>query len=91
MSIEIEVGLENAARAPKITELMIEEPPKTGLANPKVRQLLMLGGVVVLAAVLGLGAALALATAAIDWYNAKWGERPLPGHPEWRGERQWGK
>lgn len=39
MSIEIEVGLENAAKAPKATEeLRLEESPK-GLANPKVRRL----------------------------------------------------
>jgi len=53
MSIEIEVGLENAARVRHIPEPVIEEP-KTGLASPKVRQLLMLGGAVVLAAVIGL-------------------------------------
>jgi membrane fusion protein (multidrug efflux system) len=54
MSIEIEVGLENASRVKRIPEMIIEEPPKTGLANPKVRQMLMLGGAVVLAAVVGL-------------------------------------
>jgi len=54
MSIEIEVGLENASRVKRIPEMIIEEPPKTGLSNPKVRQMLMLGGVVVLAAVVGL-------------------------------------
>ena len=45
MSIEIEVGLENATKAPRITEedLRIEETPK-GLANPKVRRLLFAGG-----------------------------------------------
>ena len=55
MSIEIEVGLENAAKAPRITEeeLRLEEAPK-GLANPKVRGLLMAGGAVVLAAIVGL-------------------------------------
>jgi membrane fusion protein (multidrug efflux system) len=55
MSVEIEVGLENAAKVPKLTEaeLGLEEPPK-GLANPKVRRLLIAGGVVVLAAVTGL-------------------------------------
>jgi membrane fusion protein (multidrug efflux system) len=54
MSIEIEVGLENAARVPRVPEMVIEEPEKKGLANPKVRRALMLGGVVVLAAVVGL-------------------------------------
>jgi membrane fusion protein (multidrug efflux system) len=54
MSIEIEVGLENAAKAPRITqELLLEESPK-GLANPKVRRLLVAGGAVVLAAIIGL-------------------------------------
>src|SRR5258708_15793185 len=55
MSIEIEVGLENATKAPRITEeqLALEETPK-GLANPKVRQLLMGGGAVVVAAIVGL-------------------------------------
>ena len=55
MSIEIEVGLENATKAPRITEeeLRLEETPK-GLANPKVRGLLMAGGAVVLAAIVGL-------------------------------------
>ncbi len=54
MSIEIEVGLENATKAPKvIEELLLEETPK-GLANPKVRRLLVAGGGVVLAAIIGL-------------------------------------
>jgi membrane fusion protein, multidrug efflux system len=55
MSVEIEVGLENATKVPHITEaeLGLEEPPK-GLANPKVRRLLIAGGVVVLAAIVGL-------------------------------------
>ena len=54
MSIEIEVGLENAAKAPKVTEdLLLEEAPK-GLANPKVKRLLFVGGAVVLAAITGL-------------------------------------
>jgi membrane fusion protein (multidrug efflux system) len=55
MSIEIEVGLENAAKAPKTAtqELSLEEPPK-GLKNPKVRRLLMVGGGVLLVAIVGL-------------------------------------
>jgi len=55
MSIEIEVGLENAAKAPRITEeeLKLDEAPK-GLANPKVRRLLFAGGAVVLAAIVTL-------------------------------------
>ena len=54
MSVEIEVGLENAARVkPAPQELQLEEPPK-GLANPKVRRLLLIGGVVLIAALVGL-------------------------------------
>src|SRR2546421_2349042 len=54
MSIEIEVGLENAGKAPRITEdLLLEETPK-GLASPKVRRLLIAGGAVALAAIVGL-------------------------------------
>src|SRR3989440_11022839 len=53
MSIEIEVGLENATKVPRITEeLPLEETPK-GLANPQVRRLLIGGGGVRLAAVFG--------------------------------------
>jgi membrane fusion protein (multidrug efflux system) len=54
MSIEIEVGLENAARVkPATEEIRLDEPPK-GLANPNVRGLLVIGGVVLLAVVVGL-------------------------------------
>src|SRR5258708_29171611 len=55
MSIEIEVGLENATKAPRFTEeeLRIEETPK-GLAKPRVKRLLFAGGTVVLAATVGL-------------------------------------
>ncbi|HYL85030.1 MAG TPA: HlyD family secretion protein [Candidatus Angelobacter sp.] len=55
MSIEIEVGLENASKVPKVIEeeLPLEEPPK-GTANPKVRGLLAIGGAVVLATIVGL-------------------------------------
>jgi membrane fusion protein (multidrug efflux system) len=55
MSVEIEVGLENAAKirpAPE-EEIYLEEPPK-GLKNPKVRRLLVLGGLVLLALAVGL-------------------------------------
>jgi membrane fusion protein, multidrug efflux system len=57
MSIEIEVGLENASKVPRLTEeqLSLEETPAPkGLANPKVRRLLFAGGVVVLAALVTL-------------------------------------
>ena len=55
MSIEIEVGLENATKAPRITEeeLRMEETPK-GLANPRVKRLLFASGTVVVAAIVGL-------------------------------------
>jgi membrane fusion protein (multidrug efflux system) len=54
MSVEIEVGLENATKVPRIEEdLLLEETPK-GLANPKVRRLLIAGGAVVVAAIVGL-------------------------------------
>jgi membrane fusion protein, multidrug efflux system len=55
MSVEIEVGLENAARVkPAPEELLLEEAPKKGLANPKVRRLLGVGGIVLVAIVAGL-------------------------------------
>ena len=51
MSIEIEVGLENAARVPrgKVEELSLAPEPK-GFRNPRVQRLLMLGGVFVIEA-----------------------------------------
>jgi len=53
MSIEIEVGLENATRIP-----LNEEPPPPpapkGFANPRVRKMLIGGGIVVLAVVASL-------------------------------------
>jgi len=54
MSVEIEVGFENATKMPRVTEeLSLEEKPK-GLANPKVRRLLIGGAAVVLATIAGL-------------------------------------
>ena len=55
MSVEIEVGLENATKAPRVEmeELMLEETPK-GLASPKVRKLLAGGGAVLVLALTGL-------------------------------------
>src|SRR5271154_98091 len=53
MSVEIEVGLENATRIP----LPLEEPPKPapkGLANPRVQKLLITGGIVALTVIVGL-------------------------------------
>ncbi len=54
MSIEIEVGLENAARVKPTFELPLPEEPPKGLAKPNVRRLLMLGGGVLLLAATGL-------------------------------------
>jgi membrane fusion protein (multidrug efflux system) len=56
MSVEIEVGLENATRARQETQELplLEEPPKKGLANPQVRRLLVIGAVVLIAILVGL-------------------------------------
>ena len=54
MGIEIEVGLENAAKMPRITEETLVLESRKGLANPKVRRLLIGGGVVLLGALTGL-------------------------------------
>jgi membrane fusion protein (multidrug efflux system) len=54
MSVEIEVGLENASRVKTTTEELKLEPPAKGLANPKTRRLLFGGGLVVLAGLAGL-------------------------------------
>ena len=54
MSVEIEVGLENAARVPKVTEeLPLEEAPK-GLANPRMKRLLLGGGAALLVGLISL-------------------------------------
>ena len=53
MSVEIEVNLENGARVPIFPEEPKEETPK-GFANPRVRQLLVAGAIVVLAIVTAL-------------------------------------
>jgi membrane fusion protein (multidrug efflux system) len=54
MSIEIEVGLENAAKVKPAVELPLEvEAPKASL-NSKVRRLVLPGGAVLVAAVAGL-------------------------------------
>ena len=54
MSIEIEVGLENASKVKLSTEELKLEPPPKGLANPKTRAMLFGGGIVLLAVVVGL-------------------------------------
>src|SRR4029077_9086705 len=54
MSIEIEVGLENATQVrPVVEEVPLEKEAK-GFANPKVQRLAVLGGLVLIAAVVGL-------------------------------------
>jgi membrane fusion protein (multidrug efflux system) len=54
MSIEIEVGLENASKVKPSTEELKLEPPPKGLANPKTRAMLFGGGIVLLAVIAGL-------------------------------------
>src|SRR5258708_13658659 len=55
MSIEIEVGLENASKVkPTTEELKLEEPPAKGLANPRTRFLLFGGGLVLLVLLISL-------------------------------------
>ena len=56
MSVDIEDQVENPARTknePTLREFPIEEPKK-GLASPKVRRFLLIGGVVALALIIGL-------------------------------------
>jgi membrane fusion protein, multidrug efflux system len=54
MSVEIEVGLENAAKVGPIQEeLLLEEPPK-GLKNPAVQRAIAVAGLVLVAVVAGL-------------------------------------
>lgn len=54
MSIELEVGLENAANVKRDTEELFLEPKPTGLKNPKTQRLLFAGGAVLLALLIGL-------------------------------------
>ncbi len=55
MSIEIEVGLENATKAGSaVEEVPLEKETPTGLANPKLQRLAILGGIVLIAAIIGL-------------------------------------
>ena len=56
MSVDIEEQVENTARTknePTLRDFPIEEPKK-GLASPKVRRFLLIGGVVALALIIGL-------------------------------------
>jgi membrane fusion protein, multidrug efflux system len=55
MSVEIEVGLENAAKLPRTETIELEEQKTAkSLSNPKLRGLLLLGGTVAIAALAGL-------------------------------------
>jgi len=55
MSIEIEVGLENATKVrPRVEDVPLEKEAPKGLASSKVQRLAILGGVVLIAAVVGL-------------------------------------
>jgi membrane fusion protein (multidrug efflux system) len=54
MSIEIEVGLENAAKVKPTAELPLEEEAPKASLNSKVRGLFLLGGAVLVATVAGL-------------------------------------
>jgi membrane fusion protein (multidrug efflux system) len=54
MSIEIEVGPENATKAQPFLDVPVEKETPKGLANPKVQRLAILGGLVLLAAIVGL-------------------------------------
>lgn len=54
MSIEIEVGFENAAKVRPLVDVPVEAEEPKGLANPKVQRLATLGGAVLLAAIVGL-------------------------------------
>ncbi len=53
MSVEIEVGLENATRIPISLEEPIKPAPK-GLANPRIQKMLLAGGIVALTVIVGL-------------------------------------
>jgi membrane fusion protein (multidrug efflux system) len=55
MSIEIEVGLENATKARPVAEdVPLEKETPKGLANPKMQRLTIVGGVVLIVAIVGL-------------------------------------
>src|SRR6202050_3431637 len=55
MSIEIEVGLENATKVrPVVEEVPLEKEAPKGFANPKLQRLAILGVVVLIVAVVGL-------------------------------------
>src|SRR5262250_1261677 len=56
MSIELEVGLENAPKVKLDEELLLGEPKPKGLANPKTQKLLLAGGAALLVIVTAITA-----------------------------------
>ena len=55
MSVEIEEDVENATKAPPVVEeLPLEKETPKGLANPKVQRLAIAGGLILVAAIVGL-------------------------------------
>ena len=54
MSIELEVGLENAVNVKPTTEQLYLEPRPKGLKNPKTQRLLVAGGAILLAVFVGI-------------------------------------
>ncbi len=55
MSVEIEVGPENATKVrPLSEEVPLEKEEPKGLANPKMQRLAMLGGAVLIVVLVGL-------------------------------------
>src|SRR5580698_6584126 len=54
MSVEIEVGPENATKAQPFLDVPIEKEQPKGFANPKMQRLAIIGGVVLLAVIIGL-------------------------------------
>ena len=57
MSIELEVGLENAAKVkPSTEELLLGEPKPKGLASPRTQKLLLVAGLAVVATVVAITA-----------------------------------
>ncbi len=56
MSIELEVGLENAPKIKLDEELLLGEPKPKGLANPKTQKLLLAGGAALLVIVAAITA-----------------------------------
>jgi membrane fusion protein (multidrug efflux system) len=73
MSIEIEVGLENAAKVkPSVEELKLGEPAPKGLANPRTKRVLFAGAVVLLVGI--------IAIAAYYWNRESTDDAQVDGH-----------